>query len=382
MIVGLSVLVAVAFGPSSASGSAPACARHAAGPRLPAVLRVITMCATYTVSRDGRVRASTTPRHIGEEISWFQVAGNGAPVVQRGPGIAVLMHGKTVWRSRGDFKANAVFALTGPGVVAFGYLGRFANDQQTALYVAPFGGTEHRIATDAYPLGWTQDGNLLTWGRGIQLRSPSGRLLRRVLAHSREFRFDQQTRTLLAISHGNVLESYRSGHWSTIANLTRLGLDRHTSFEQLPGGLIGLLDRERVTILRQNGSPFASARFHSGQPASKFGDGFSGLVANAAGTAVAFVVTQGTPAQGHGRQMVELLRAGDSHATLLHAGNVPLGCGAWTTLAWHNQWLIDSAVGGQTLVLDTTRRSRLPLDLTPLVHRLSPNSNPLRIAWA
>lgn len=377
MLVGLSALLVAASSSSAASGAPPACARHAAGPRLPAALRLTTACATYTVSRDGRVHASTTPRRIGEGISWMATAGNGAPVVQRGPEITVVAHGKTVWRSRGHFKANGVFALVGPRVVAFTYLGPFTkHGEQTALYLAPFGGTERRIASDEYPLGWTADGNLLTWGHGIQLRTPGGRPLRRVLSRSRQVQFDQQTRTLLAISHRNVLERYRNGRWSTVANLTRLGLNRHPSFQQLAGGLIGLVDRERVTVLRHNGSPFASARFHSGQVA-----GFSGLVANAAGTAVAFVVTHGTPAQGHGRQTVEFLRAGDRRATLLHTGTVPLGCGAWTTLAWHNHWLIDSAAGGQTLLLDTTTRKR-PVDLTPLVHQLAPNSNPERIIWA
>lgn len=300
------------------------------------------------------------------------VAGNGAPVVQRGRRIAVLVHGKAVWRSRGPFKANAVFALAGPGVVAVTYFGPFTrHGQLTSLYLAPFGGGEHRVSRGEYALGWTAHGDLLTWGHdGIRLRSASGRLLRRVLGRSRGFEFDRRTRTLLAITDRDALERYRSGRWSRLANLTALHLGPGTTLERPAGGLIGLVGARQVTVLRADGSLFASARFHSGDVA-----GASGLVANRAGTAVAFVVTRGP------RQTVELLQAGERRPILLHSDRVPLGCGAWTTLAWHDHWLIDSTARGKTFLLDATRRAR-PVDITRLVQRLVPGGNPRSIAWA
>ncbi len=377
MLVALSVLIVAACVSASASAAPPACARHAAGPRLPAALRLSTACATYTVSRDGRVRASSTPPLIGEGISSMAVAGIGAPVLQDGRRIAVRAGGKTVWRSRGRFKANGVFALARPGAIAFTYYGRFTkHGQGTTLYLARFGGAELRVAAGEYPLGWTASGNLLTWGHGVQLRSPTGRLLRRGLGHLREFRFDQHTRTLLAISNDDLLERYRSRHWAPLANLDTLHLDHQAALELLASGLISIVDDHRVAVLRQDGSLFASARFPSGEIA-----GASGLVANTTGTAVAFVVTHSTPNHSHGRQLVELLRAGERRATLLHNGTIPLGCNTWTTLAWHNQWLIDSAARGQTLLLDTTGRIR-PLNITPLVHQLAPSGHPRSIAWA
>jgi hypothetical protein len=334
------------------------------------------MCAAYTVSRTGHVDVATRGVE-GEGVTWMAVAGPGAAVRQSGTGIAFLEGGKTVWRSRSTFRAQGVFAEIGPDAVAFSYDSFLNRREELSLYVAPFGGKATRVAADEQPLGWTAAGNLLTWRyeHGVFLRDARGRLLRRVSGPLREIRFGQGTRTLLAISRDGVLERYRSGRWSQLADLNRLGLDRHSSFERLAGGLIGIVDQRRVVVLRPNGTVFASARFASGDVA-----GESGLVANADETAVAFVVSHGSPAAVEGRETVELLRAGARRATSIFGGSVPGRlCVRWTTLAWHGRWLLDSVTSGKTLVLDTTEGSR-PLDLTQLVDDLAPHGG--QLAWA
>lgn len=365
---------------SPVAAARPACAPpvEAVRLRLPAPLRLITACATYTVSRTGRVHEAAT-RPIRGGVTWMAVAGDGAPVVQTGSHIAVLAHDRTVFQSRGRFRAAGVFATVGPGAVAFGYERFSKTGEQTELYLAPLGGDERLLAQDEHPLGWTSRGNLLTWRyrRGVYLRSRSGRLLRRIVGPTRQVVYDAATRTLLVIASSGLLERYRSGHWGRLASLAGLGLDRHTTFELLAGGLIGLLDGRRVIILRRDGSLFASARFPSGEVA-----GESGLVANPTGTVVAFVVTHGNPAAPHGRQSVQLLHAGDRQASTLYSGSVPGAlCVRWATLAWHDSWLLYSVTGGRTLVLDTTRHAR-PLDLSTLVERLVPHGNLRSIGWA
>jgi hypothetical protein len=307
------------------------------------------------------------------------VAGDGAPVLQRGHRVVVLRHGRTVFQSRGRFRAAAVFATIGATAVAFAYERFTKSGEQTDLYLAAFGRHEHRLAVDEHPLGWTRSGNLLTWRyrHGVYLRGPSGGLLGRIIGPTREIRYDQTTHTLLAISRRGLLERYRDERWSPVANLLALGLDRRASFERLAGGLIGLLDGTRVSVLRQDGSVFASARFRSGDVA-----GESGLVANPTGTAAAFVVTHGRAAQRRGYQSVQLLRAGDQHATTLHSGAISGAlCVRWATLAWHDNWLLYSVTGGKTLLLHAGADAK-SLDLSTLVHRLVPHNNLRSISWA
>jgi hypothetical protein len=310
------------------------------------------------------------------------VAGDGAPIVQRGPEIAVLARGKAIWRSRGRFRARGVFAIVGRDAVAFSYESYFSRREQIGLYVAQRGAAERRIAENEQPLGWTADDKLLSWRfehgfSWLYLRDSRGRLQGRVSSGLREIRFDQAIRTVLAISRSGVLERYRSGRWSPIVKLAALGLDVQSSFERLAGGLVGLVDGLRVAVLKKDGSLFASARFDSGNVA-----GESGLVANGAGTAVAFVVTRGRPSAPIGHESVQLLHAGDRRAETLQGGRVPGAlCGRWATLAWHRKWLLYSVTGGKTLLVNTANHARR-LDLTRLMHKLAPHSNLRSIAWA
>ena len=303
------------------------------------------------------------------------IAGPSALVVQRGGRIAVLRGGREVWRSTGRFRAAGVFATLGVRSVAFSYeryqQGRSSED----LYVAQLNGRERELASDERPLGWTASGGLLTWRfrqgfLGLYLRRADGTLLGRVGARLRELRFDPASRTVLAFSRSGVLERY-DGHWRRLADLRALGFGRQASFEPLAGGLIGVLEGTRVLVLRPDGAPFASARFHPRrQPFSVAGQ--SGLVANAAGSAVAFAVTGGDSGSGGiGRESLYVLQAGDRSAREVYSGPVQFAvCERWASLSWHGDWLLYAATEGKTLVLDSRDPTRR-IDLTSVVHRLA-----------
>ena len=378
------VVGAVGLASSGAGAIDPVCSHRAETSklRLPAAVRVVTGCATYVISPTGAAHASNTPRLVGGGISWMAVAGVGAPVRQEGANIAVLDGGRIVWRSHGRFRAVGVFATVGPSEIAFSDDSYGPGGEEVSLYLARFGGAERRVGMDEHPLGWTARGQLLSWRfqHGLSwmyLRDRSGRLLRRVSGGLHELRFDPVNRTVLAISRRGLLERYQDGRWSPVANLALLGLDGQPSFERLPGNLIGVLEGRRVVVLRVDGSVFGSARFRVGNVA-----GESGLISNPAGTAVGFVVTDGTPGAASGRESVELLRAGDREATVRYSARVPLDiCERWVTLAWHRGWLLYAVPGGKTLLLDTAT-SPSPLDLTGLVHELAPHNNVRSIAWA
>jgi hypothetical protein len=369
-VLGVVMLVPIA------SGSVPSCAKSvrvmAVWP--PAPVKVSTPCAVYTVFSSGRVVAARRPR-LPNGITWMAIAGPSALVVQRGDRIAVLRGGREIWRSTGRFRAAGVFATLGVRSVAFSYeryqQGRSSED----LYVAQLDGRERELASDERPLGWTLGGSLLTWRfrqgfLGLYLRRADGTLLARVGARLRELRFDPASRTVLAFSRSGVLERY-DGHWRRLADLRALGFGRHSSFEPLAGGLIGVLEGTRVLVLRPDGAPFASARFHPRRkPYSVAGQ--SGLVANTAGSAVAFAVTSGDSGSGGiGRESLYVLQAGDRSARPVYSGPVEFAiCERWASLSWHGDWLLYAATEGKTLVLDSRDPTRR-IDLTSVVQRLA-----------
>ena len=304
------------------------------------------------------------------------VAGPNAAVLQRGARIAVLRDGRELWRSRGRFRAVGVFATVGPGAIAFSYDRYERRRSRTSLYLAPLGGHERQLASEERPLGWTRRGELLTWRFrqgfiGVYRRAVDGRLLGRAAARLRDIRFQPVSRTLLALSRSGLLERFDGVRWRRLADLGSLGFGRGVSFEPLAGGLIGVLDWNRVAVLREDGSLFASARF----PARRGLDlvaGQSGLVANASGSAVAFAVTSRDRAYGgSGRESLYVLRSGDRQARALYGGRLRFAGKRWATLDWHHAWLLYATTEGKTIALDSRRPGRR-VDLGRLVRRLTP----------
>ena len=153
-----------------------------------------------------------------------------------------------------------------------------------------------------------------------------------------------------------------------LADLAALGLPLTSWVEPLASGLIGLTAPHRVVVLRPDGSLFASARF---PPSGRWNAaGSSGLVADPAGHAVAFTLTEGnTGYASRGAEWLLALREGDRTARVLHRERLRFAvCERWTTLAWRDGWLLFSSTEGHSFALDSGRRTRV--NLTPLVARL------------
>jgi hypothetical protein len=375
------LLVPLAAGILAAPGAgavAPRCAVpvQSAPAGLPAPVRIVTPCAAYTVLADGQIRVGERPRV--KWPSWMAIAGEGARVVQRGARIAVLRRdGRELWRSRGSYRAAGVFAKVGPRAIVFSYEQFEQRRSWTSLFVAPLGRPEREVAVNERPLGWTRAGGLLTWRFrqgfiGIYLRSADGTPIRRIAARLREVRFETASRSVLALSRSGLLQRYDGRRWHRLANVRALRFrGREPSMQPLAGGLIGLLGRTRVAVVRGDGTLFASASFRPDHRRFSVA-GNSGLVADAAGTAVALAVTSGNNGYAVvGRESLYVLRAGDRRAREVYAGRLRFAvCERWVGLDWHGDWLLYASTEGRTIALDTRSPARR-VDLTGLVARVA-----------
>lgn len=126
-----------------------------------------------------------------------------------------------------------------------------------------------------------------------------------------------------------------------------------------------------MAVLRGNGVLFASARFRPRHRAFSVA-GQSGLVANAAGSEVAFAVTRGDNGNAPaGYESLYVLRAGNSSAREVYSGKLRFAvCERWTNLGWHGNWLLYATTEGKTLALDSRTPTRR-IDLTQLVCRFA-----------
>jgi hypothetical protein len=376
-----------------AIASAAAFAEAKAGPSgLPAPVVFETSRAAHTLFPSGRVRVARArrPEPCGG-TTWMLIAGEGACLMQRGGRIAVVRNGRDVWRSTGHYRLNGVFAKLGRRAVAFSYERYDRRRPTQTLLIAPLGGRERVVAYDEWPLGWTRGGDLLTWrfrqgAVGAYLRSADGTMLRRVVAGLAEIRFDDQTQTLFMLSRSGVVSRYDGRRRERLVDLRTLGFAPRPTIELLDGGLIAVVSRLRVAVLRRDGSLFASAIFRRGKHSGVAGD--SGLVANRTGTAVAFTVTVGnTGYRSVGRESIYVLREGDRSSSRVGSHRLRFAlCERWAGLSWHGEWLLYAVTEGRTEAIDTTRRDRR-IDLTALSERIGGRAHgdgkvSVRVRWA
>jgi len=173
------------------------------------------------------------------------------------------------------------------------------------------------------------------------------------------------------------------GRRERLADLRGLGFDRRPTMELLDGGLLGILGRSRVTVLRRDGSLFASARLRARGERSVAEN--SGLVANRAGTAVGFTVTEGH--RSLGRESLYVLRSGDRRPSLVYSRRLRFAlCERWSGLSWRRDWLLYAATEGMTIALDTARPTRR-IELTAVTRsvggpRGGDGKTDVRVSWA
>ena len=364
-------------------------ARTETGPRgLPAVVAFETRRAVRTLLPNGRIVVAPPRRQRCGGTTSMLVAGHGACLVQHGGRVAILRAGREVWRSTGRYALNGVFAKLGPRV-AFSYDSYVGPKPSQTLLIASLGGRERTIGRRERPLGWTRAGQLLTWrfrqgAIGVYLRSADGALRGRLATGLADIRWDARTRTLLMLTREGVLSRHDGSRRERLGEVRGLGFRGRPTIALLDGGLIGLLGRSRVAVLRRDGSLFASTLFRlRGKHVSVAGN--SGLVANRAGTAVALAVTEGKQGYGAvGRESLYVLHAGNGRPARIYSHRLRFAlCERWSGLSWHDDWLLYAATEGTTVAIDTARPKRR-IDLTAVAGsgRNGNGDANMRVRWA
>jgi hypothetical protein len=368
--LGLLVIGGCVTAGSAAGGGSGACVARLprADATLPAPIAITTRCGRFDLARDGRVRrTSTDPQPVPQGVfSWWPSTG----VWER------LEHGRLVvgrwqrqlWRSHGHFPlAYQVDEIViGARALAFSYGWRTPR-----LYLARFGGTERRVASGEFPLGWTRDGLYTRRGRGgqLRLRTEDGALRQTLARHVSTYAYDQASGRLYFLAHGALMQA-EGAHERRLAAVAGLALSPGRPLQLQPlGRLVALLDTRRLVVLGADGSWLAATRLPRHRSRA---DGISSSIAAAPdGRAVAFTATRGNTAyRSHSTEIVYLLRGGERRAVALHSERVDLaGCGRSADLAWYGRWLLYSASEGKLAVIDSSGAQRT-IDLSRVLRTL------------
>ena len=313
--------------------------------RLPAPITIAVGHATYRIGRDGRVRrAAAPPSPYPRAAMWFP--GTGTWYTLRDHRLVVGRGQQALWRS--ELRVPSRWRL---GVIAAG-AHAVAFQFEHKLYVASLGGTEHPVAHRELPLGWTAAG-LYTYSykaRALLLRSDSGRLVKVVARQATNY--DVAAGSLYFFK-GGVLWSAHGARTERLDSLKRLGLSTNSWLQPL-GGFLEVEDNDRLVVLHDDGSVFASTAL----PPSRETD--VNLVGSPAvspgGGAVAFAtVTDQSASSRDGTETVYVLRSGGHEATPVHSEHGSFGgCARWVDLQWSGTQLLYSSNQGNLAVIDSS----------------------------
>ena len=360
------LVVALAAGVGAAPGETSGGACSAPLPQgkagLPGAVVVTTDCGRFRLETDGSVTyagkwKSPVPRVARAywmDFTWYGVE-RGHLLVGRGM--------KRLWRShdtyRGGRRGIDVEGIAlGPHGLAF----TLARGRQSILFTARYGGRERRVARGEWPLAFTQSG-LVTWReRGKTLLLHKGRSAR-FLSHAIEPQVDHESGMVVFRSAGRLF-AFDGTRIRDLVSLRGRGVTGPPVVEPL-GRMVAAHDRRRLVVVGYDSRLFASATLpRSRHPA----DGVSSpVVANAAGTAVAFSVTSGNRL----REAVYLLAGGKSRAERLFGEKLADGggCGQGAWLSWRGQWLLYANGAQQAAVLDSSGQAP-PIQLTDVILQL------------
>jgi hypothetical protein len=354
------VIVAVAIDFTD-TGTAARCAGPAScatqGP--PAPITLAAGRTNYTVTTGGRVFRSRyrSPEPAGT-VGLFPFTGTWYGV-EHGH-LVIGRDRKALWRSRERMMSRHRLPSwqLGVGVVAAGPRGvAFQHDHE--LYVAPVEGAERPVARSELPLGWTTDG-LYTYSyprRALLLRSDTGAILKTIARRPHEYVFDTRTAGLY-FTDGGVLMGARGARTWRLVSLPALGMSANVLL-QTYANLIELQDNHRMTILRADGSVFASTSVRHFNRVSGF------LAAAAGDRAVAFTAVTGasSPTESvHVQESVYVLYPGSRAAIpVFHRSSFLTPgqqCGQWASVQWHRSWLLYRDNVGNLAAVDTAHADR------------------------
>jgi hypothetical protein len=319
------------------------------------------------------------------DLTWYGRASDGRLVIGRGM--------EELWRSRGTFpgprKGDVDAVALGGSELAFTF--SLYRRRTSALYIARYGQPERLIARDETPLTFISSDELVTshitrrgrWG-ALALRTGDGSLSRRLAARAVEPQVDRANNVVLFRSRHRLFV-FDGARVRRLASLRRLGLDRLPTVEPL-GGLVAAHDRRRLVVLDYYGRVVASTDL----PAHpKHADGISSpIVANPAGTAVAFTATSGNTAYGSaGRETVYLLDVGEQRARPLFSEQLDFKvCERIASLSWQGRWLLYAATEARAAVVDSSGEAA-PIELGEVIAQLPGISHDAEeavfdVAWA
>ncbi len=320
---------------------------------LPASVVMQTACGAYAVDSAGRLSPTDRPR-----APWAFSPSRFRIDIRRDH-VVLFVGGKLRWRSRHTFYKE----VEDLGSVALGRRALAFSFNNGKLWVAPLGGVERAVAWNEWAMVWTKHGEVLA-GRvhrdrwDLLVRRADGSDPRPIATKRTIVYPDEASGTVLYVSRaGNIVRT--DGRRQTVlASLPALGLPRNPQLQLDPSGLIIAASRQRLVVLRHDGSVFASARNEV--------PGLVDQVAVAPGR-VAFAIDVWDEG-GTGvlkQESVFVLREGASTATrVLDEPADYFGCGWTSSLAWHGSWLLYWDVLTRVVALDTDGPGRVDLSAT------------------
>jgi hypothetical protein len=353
---------------ASATGASSNCSPvlPAAPNALPAPLLVTTACGSYTATPGGNVGAAPPPPAPGPPVPGLRVWWPDNGVGWGNHHVYVVRDSKVVWRSQHAFPEPDAVA-TSSSEIAFSVARK--------LWVARLDRAEQLVGRgNEAPIAWTAANMLLTLrphrvSAELFARSESGGQRRLIAARIRVPTIDAYSHTLLFTTASGRLERTDGLVTQLVAELGGLGIRGFVNPEVLDRGLIALKARDRLVVLRSDGSLFASSLFPGMQ---RVGSGLNWFGAAAAGDgAVAFAIDQPDGNAADGSDTVFVLREGAARATPLFSAPLLGGdvCGHWVNLSWHGSWLLYWTSEARVVLFNLADAGR-SVDLTSFVSQL------------
>jgi hypothetical protein len=358
------LLLAGAGGAATGTSLQGRCARALPhlGATLPDSIVLTTDCGRFRLESDGHVGFAGSytmpvPPEVRSwspfDLSWFGVEHDHLVI-----GRAM----QRLWRSHGSYSGTYpgdVEPVLGQRAFAFEYI----KGRRSSLYFVRHGGAERVIGHGETPLVFAE-GKLVTQsehGGALILRGSDGRRLRVIAVHPNAVQVDREGKMVLFRLKGRLFV-FDGVCVRDLVSLRRLGLGGAPLTVEPLGRLLAVHDERRLIVLDYDGRLVASTPLPR-RP--KRADGISSaVVANPAGTAVAFTATSGNTAYGSsGRETVYVLAAGERRARPVFSERLVFKvCERIADLAWRGRWLLYDDTELRAALVDTSGEAP-PLEL-------------------
>ncbi len=347
----------------------PCLAPIARGPAVPAQLVLHTSCGWYEHDPNGHT--FRLPNHWGAIHGVGSGRRYGAQLdvcCDRMRHVSLRLHGRLVWRSSGRYLGYAGQLAFGPHEFAFA-------DYRRGVFLTDLRGPERLVlrGRGRYPDDFTRNGDLIVVARNtLVVVSRHGRVVGRYpFRQANGYAFDWRAHAYVFVTPNGRLAQLRNRRVRLGPVAAQLG-----GVSVLSRGLVALTGRARFTVLRENGTVVAGARWNPRAQTLLVGPAASpdsrSLVyeLGARGAATLYVVHPGE------RQGRILLRRWHSPARCVEGGPCAGG------LDWHGRFFLFHPGDGHVGLVDS-ETGRL-IDLTRFdrsLPHLGPRLESAVIAW-